>query len=268
MNTREEWDMTLLRNRTRARLLPGLFAMCIGLLCAAPLSAAEAPASGSERAGKESLSDEVLLERIRKRRPQAAERLEQMRETRPELYERILNAMRERGGRMGPHGPPRQGTEAPGRPGGRGPRGAETGLGPPPMDPDAAERIRELRNASDELREEVHTLVQKRANAASDDEREAISDEIRTTVEEAFDLTTQRRELALEAASDRLEAARERVEAAREMLQRRKENRAEHIGSFMERLDRKGEGALNRRTRPRTPQTDEDGTPPPQNAME
>ncbi|MFW5857190.1 MAG: hypothetical protein ACOCX4_04860, partial [Planctomycetota bacterium] len=219
--------------------------------------ASEAPEAAQTGAATETLTDEELLSRLKERRPFVHKRLSSLRERDPDAYRRAVDALRrlhdagdsDGAGRLR-RGGPGEGPHR--RDGGPGRNGNPLHAGMQP-DPEVRERIQENREASEALHEEVRTLIARYHKAEDDATRTALRDELRAIVEEAFDLTTERRRIAIEEGRRRLEEVQARLQEAEEMLQRRIEHRGEHIDAFLaERLAPADHG-------PPPPEPDPDG---------
>ena len=90
--------------------------------------------------------------------------------------------------------------------------------------------------AAMEKKQEIRVLMQQ-LNAAEDEgQKKVFTRIIRDLVSQSFDLTTARRQAAIDSGEKRLAEARKHLDEAKLSLERRKENKDKHIDNFMEKL--------------------------------
>jgi hypothetical protein len=234
--------------------------LLLAVIAAPPVRAADADATGAADAqnvtddaedatsadSADAPSEAEILAHLEKHRPMAHRRLQRLKKENPERFRRAIEAMRnlhrmrrerDGDGDGGRSGAPDAAVSAwrGGRMGG-GPGAAMGGGMGRILDDDAHEALRENRDATQALRNEIRTLLHDLRHVEDEADRKRIMEIIRSKVEEAFDLTTERRRIAIEAGKARLEEARRRLEDADEMLKSRIEHRKEHIDSFLDEI--------------------------------
>ncbi|MFH0911168.1 MAG: hypothetical protein V1918_06675 [Planctomycetota bacterium] len=98
------------------------------------------------------------------------------------------------------------------------------------------ERFSENLKKTQALHKDIQDLMLDRLLASDEEEKAALEAAIRAKVEEAFDLTTARRQMAIDESARRLEEARRRLEKAKAQMENRVAKREQYITAFLQKV--------------------------------